>query len=51
MVVVPIYVETLGGTGRVNILDAFRNMLGAEAQKRGGAVGGKGSSCNEAQYC
>ena len=51
MVVVPMSVETLGGTGRVNILDAFRNMLGAEAEKRGGTVGGNGSSCNEAHYC
>ena len=47
----PISVETLGGTGRANIPDGFRNMLGAEAEKRGGAVGGKGSSCKEAQYC
>ena len=51
VVVVPMSVETLGGTGRVNISDAFRNMLGAEAEKRGGAVGRKGSSCNEAHYC
>ena len=48
---VPKSVETLGGTGRVNLSDTFRNTLGAEAEKRGGAVGGKGSSCNKAQYC
>ena len=37
-------VGTLGGTCTVHIPDAFRNILGAEAEKRGGAwfVGGKG---------
>ena len=53
VVVVVTTVGTLGGTCTVHIPDAFRDMLGAEAEKRGGAsfVGGKGSSCNEAQYC
>ena len=46
VVVVPTSVETLGGKGRENIPDAFRNMLGAEAENWDSAVGGKGSSCN-----
>ena len=43
VVVVVTSVGTLGGTCTVHIPDAFRDMLGVEAEKRGGAsfVGGE----------